>query len=151
MYDFVLIDVPAGLNDQSTKLLGLSDYVYVITVAEVAALRNVSQILEHSLQEEVPEDKVRVVLNRYDKRSPIPDAQIEKVIHRKIFWAVPNQYYQAVKVITDGDSGGNNSRSELMRNMKEWVDRILTSNVDTSTKIAPKKKRGLLGLFGEGN
>ena len=152
VYDFILIDAPAGLNDQIVKLLSHSDYLYLVTVGEVAALRNASRIVDYTLQEEIPQDRVRVILNRFEKRSPIPESQIEKLIQRKIFWTVPNQYQQAVTTITGGDSSSTISRSELIRNLKGWADSIAGAKAKTETEEkakAGKKRRGILGLFGE--
>jgi len=149
-YDFILIDLPAGLNDYTAKLIGHSEQLYVVTVSEVSALRNASRILDFMSQEDVPQEKVRVILNRFEKRSPIPESQIEKLIQRKIFWMVPNQYHQAVKTISSGDSTADISRSELIRNLKGWADSIAGSKAEADAK-ASRKKRGILGLFGEAN
>jgi pilus assembly protein CpaE len=146
-YEFILIDIPAGLNEYTEKLISHSDQLYIVTVAEVSALRNASRIVDYFDQEDVPDDKVRVILNRYEKRSPIPESQIEKLIQRKIFWTVPNQYHQAVKTISSGDSKGDISRSELIRNLKGWADSIAVGARAEADTRANKKKRGILGLF----
>jgi len=146
-YEFILIDIPAGLNEYTDKLISHSDQLYIVTVAEVSALRNASRIVDYFGQEDVPDDKVRVILNRYEKRSPIPESQIETLIQRKIFWTVPNQYHQAVKTISSGDSRGDISRSELIRNLKGWADSIAAgARLEADTRVN-KKKRGILGLF----
>ena len=146
-YEFILIDIPAGLNDYTDKLLSHTDQLYIVTVAEVSALRNASRIVDYFGQEDVPDDKVRVILNRFEKRSPIPESQIEKLIQRKIFWTVPNQYHQAVKTISSGDSKGDISRSELIRNLKGWADSIAAGARAEAEARTNKKKRGILGLF----
>jgi len=89
-----------------------------------------------------------VILNRLERRSPISEQQIEKVVRRKIFWAVPNQYQQAMQRITTGDSTGNVSRSELLSNLKGWAESIAGGKTETDGKTV-KKKKGILGLFGE--
>jgi pilus assembly protein CpaE len=146
-YEFILLDIPAGLNDYTDKLISHSEQLYIVTVAEVSALRNASRIVDYFDQEDVPDDKVRVILNRFEKRSPIPESQIEKLIQRKIFWTVPNQYHQAVKTISSGDSKGDISRSELIRNLKGWADSIAAGARSEADARANKKKRGILGLF----
>ena len=146
-YEFILIDIPAGLNEYTDKLISHSDQLYIVTVAEVSALRNASRIVDYLDQEDVPDDKVRVILNRYEKRSPIPESQIEKLIQRKIFWTVPNQYHQAVKTISSGDAKADISRSELIRNLKGWADSIAVGARAEADTRANKKKRGILGLF----
>src|SRR5262249_28592273 len=146
-YEFILIDIPVGLNDYTDKLISHSDQLSIVTVEEVSALRNASRIVDYFGQEDVPDDKVRVILNRFEKRSPIPESQIEKLIQRKIFWTVPNQYHQAVKTISSGDSKGDISRSELIRNLKGWADSIAAGARAEADPRVNKKKRGILGLF----
>ena len=66
-------------------------------------MRNVVRQFEYFSRADIPRDKIRVVLNRYEKRNIIADSQIEKVIEQKIHWRVPNHYPQVVKTIHAGD------------------------------------------------
>jgi hypothetical protein len=50
--------------------------------------------------------------------------------------------------ITMGESTGNLSRSELLNNLKGWAEFIAGAKAETEVKTV-KKKKGLLGLFGE--
>src|SRR5262245_11399850 len=45
-YEFILIDIPAGLNEYTDKVISHSDQLYIVTVAEVSALRNASRIVD---------------------------------------------------------------------------------------------------------
>ncbi len=145
-YDCILVDLPSRLNDETVGVVSHSEYIYVVTVAEVAALRNVARILNYLDHAQVAADRVRVILNRFEKRSAISEAQIEKVIGRKIFWSVPNEYQQAVKTITGGDPASQISRSELLRNIKGWAEAI--GGKPAADDKGPKKRGGLLGILG---
>jgi pilus assembly protein CpaE len=123
-YEFILVDLPVGLNERNLELIRHCDQVYLVTVAEVSAIRNVIRQLEHFTRAEVLRDKVRVVLNRHQKRSLIADAQIETAIQQKIYWRVPNHYPQVVKTIHEGDPVAQLSSSEVGRNLKEWAGAI---------------------------
>src|SRR3989442_10234847 len=102
-YDFILVDLPPGLNDENLELLRQCDQVCVVTVAEVSALRNVVRQTDYFTRKDIPLDRVRIILNRHQKRALITEEQIEKVIRQKIFWRVPNQYVHVVKAISGGD------------------------------------------------
>src|SRR5713101_2428866 len=102
-YEFVLVDLPPALNDENLSVIRDCDQLYLVTVAEVSAVRNVVRQLEYFSRRDVPREKIRVVLNRNHKRNVVTDAQIEKVIGQKIFWRVPNRYPQVVKAIHEGD------------------------------------------------
>ena len=143
-YEFVLVDLPPALNDENLAVIQDCDQLYLVTVAEVSAIRNVLRQLEYFASRDIPRDKVRVVLNRHHKRNVLTDAQIEKVLEQKIFWRVPNQYPQVVKTIHEGDPIAQLSTSEVTRNLEEWAE-----SIGRRPRTEAKKKEGksILGLW----
>jgi pilus assembly protein CpaE len=145
-YDFILVDSPAGLNDQNLELTRYSDQVYIVTVAEVSALRNVVRHIDYFTKNQVDPGKIRIVLNRHHKRGLISDAEIEKAIQKKIFWKVPNQYAQVLKTINGGDPVAQLLHSEVMRNLSEWAGAI-GRRPDAKNEKTDRKKDSS-GMFG---
>jgi pilus assembly protein CpaE len=143
-YEFILVDLPPALNDENLAVIQDCDQLYVVTVAEVSAIRNVVRQLEYFASKDIPRDKIRVVLNRHHKRNVISDAQIEKVLGQKIFWRVPNQYPQVVKTIHEGDPVGQLSSSEVTQNLKDWAENI---GKKPRTEVKKKEGKGILGLW----
>jgi pilus assembly protein CpaE len=143
-YEFILVDLPPALNDENLAVIQDCDQLYVVTVAEVSAIRNVVRQLEYFASKDIPRDKIRVVLNRHHKRNVISDAQIEKVLGQKIFWQVPNQYPQVVKTIHEGDPVGQLSSSEVTQNLKDWAENI---GKKPRTEVKKKEGKGILGLW----
>lgn len=141
-YEFILVDLPVGLNEKNLELMRYCDQIYLVTVAEVSAVRNVVRQLEYFSRADIARDKVRVVLNRHEKRNIIGDSQIEKVIEQKIYWRVPNHYPQVVKTIHAGDPIAQLSSSDVGANLKEWAGTI-------GRKPGEEKKRegGFLGFL----
>ena len=142
-YEFVLVDLPPSLNDDNLSVIRDCDQLYLVAVAEVSAIRNVVRQLEYFDRKDIPREKIRVVLNRHSKRNVISDAQIEKVLDRKIYWRVPNQYPQVVKTIHEGDPIAQLSSSEVTRSLKDWA-------ADIGRKPGSDIKKeggGLLGLW----
>jgi hypothetical protein len=93
----------------------------------------------------VQKDKIRIVLNRYQKRCVVSDVQIEKVIKQKIYWRVPNHYPQVVKTIHEGDPVAQLSSSEVARNLHEWVGTFARKPGDREER--KKEGSGILGLW----
>ncbi len=143
-YEFILIDLPPALNEENLAVIRDCDQLYLVTVAEVSAIRNVVRQLEYFASKDIPRDKVRVVLNRHHKRNVVSDAQIEKVLEQKIFWRVPNQYPQVVKTIHEGDPVAQLSSSEVTQNLKEWAESI---GKRPGTEAKKKESKGILGLW----
>ncbi len=146
-YEFVLIDCPPGLTDQNVEVVPRSDHVYIISVPEVPALRNVARLLDYFNRHEYSQDKVDVVVNRHHvKNSVISDAEIEKVIRRKIFWKVPNQYQQVIRTINAGDPHAQIANSIVARSLLSWAQAL-----GAKPEVQEGKKRSgsaFLSLFG---
>src|SRR5207237_7387213 len=83
-YEFILVDLPPGLNDENLELIRHCDQVNVVTVAEVSALRNVVRQTEYFTRKHIVSDKIRVSLNRHQQRALITEAQVENSSVRKI-------------------------------------------------------------------
>jgi pilus assembly protein CpaE len=143
-YEFILVDLPPGLNDENLELIRYSDQVYLITVPEISALRNVVRQIEYLTRNDVQPDRIRVVLNRYHNKSMISDSQIEKAIRRRLFWKVPNQYPQVVKTIHGGDPMAHLSSSEVMRNLMGWAGAV---GGTASAGEKKKESKGILGFW----
>ena len=140
-YEFILVDLPPALNDENLTVIRDCDYLYLVTVAEVSAVRNVVRQLEYFHSKEISREKIRVVLNRHHKRNVVSDAQIEKVLEQKIFWRVPNQYPQVVKTIHEGDPVAQLSSSEVTRSLEDWAESI---GKKPGTEGKKKEGRGIL-------
>jgi pilus assembly protein CpaE len=142
-----LIDSPPGINEQNLELLCHSEQLHLVTVAEVSAMRNVVRYLDCLQRIDFSQERIRVVLNRHQKRSAITDDEIEKVIRRKIYWKVPNQYNQVIRTINGGDPASQLSNSEVARSLISWAGQLGNrpgSDVETKkTSRAP-----LLALVG---
>ena len=119
-YEFILVDLPPGLNDEHLELIRYCDQINIVAIAEVSALRNVVRQTDYFTRKDIAADRLRVILNRHQNRSIITEAQIEKVIGQKLFWKVPNQYIQMLKSISGGDPLSQ-ANSEVARNLNEWA------------------------------
>jgi len=143
-YEFILVDLPPALNHENLTVIRDCDQLYLVTVAEVSAVRNVVRQLEYFASKEIPREKIRVVLNRHHKRNVVSDAQIEKVLGQKIFWRVPNQYPQVVKTIHEGDPIAQLSSSEVTRSLEGWAESI---GKKPGTEEKKREGKGILGLW----
>jgi pilus assembly protein CpaE len=143
-YDFILADLPPSLNAENLAVINDCDQLYLITVAEVSAIRNVVRQLEYFAEKDVPKDKIRVVLNRQDKKNVLSDVQIERALQQKIYWRVPNHYPQVVKTIHEGDPIAQLSTSEVTRSLEAWADSI---GRKPGAEARKEKSGGLRGFW----
>jgi pilus assembly protein CpaE len=143
-YEFILVDLPPSLNDDNLAAIQACDQLYLVSVAEVSAVRNVVRQLEYLNRKDIAREKVRVVLNRHHARNVVSDTQIEKVIEQKIFWRVPNQYPEVVKTIHEGDPVSQLSSSEVTRSLEAWASEI---GKKPGTELKKKTGGGLLSFW----
>jgi pilus assembly protein CpaE len=103
MFDYIIIDAGQSTDDTSIKVLEISDTLMLITVLSLPCLANTNKLLR-SLTElgYVPKDKIKVVLNRYIKRSEISLGDAEAGIGKELFWVVPNDYDTSMSAINSG-------------------------------------------------
>ena len=141
-YDYILVDMSPGLSDENLEMIRHCDQLHMVAVAEVSALRNVVRHLDYLTRKEIPRERFRVILNRHQKRSLIPDGEIEKAIGQKLYWKVPNQYAHVVKAINGGDPVAILSGSEVTKNLGE-----LAAILGAKSAATEKKKEGH-GFFG---
>lgn len=143
-YEFVLIDCPPGLSEQNVEVMRRSNEVYLVTVPEVPALRNLTRYLEFLSQIEFSQDRIHVVLNRHVKRGAIADEEIEKALRQRIYWKVPNQYNQVMKTINGGDPSAGTG-SDVARSLLSWAEEVGRKAGEAESRR--KSSRGLLGLL----
>ena len=103
MFDYVIIDAGQSTDDTSIKVLEVSDMLMLITILSLPCLANTNKLLR-SLTDlgYVPRDKIKVVLNRYIKKSEISLNDAEAGIGRELFWVVPNDYDTSMSSINSG-------------------------------------------------
>lgn len=144
-YDVLLIDCPPGLGDETVEAIHRADQVCLISVPEVASVRNMARHLEYFARINYPPEKINVVINRWSKKNSITDEQIEEAIHARIVWKVPNQYHEVIRIMNDGDPSSRSAESELRRSLNKLAAHI-AGNSGAKAEIA-KPSKGLLALL----
>lgn len=144
-YEVVLVDCPAGVSEDTRQAIYRADEIYLIGVPEIAAVRNLARLLEYFGRSGQPEGKIGVVINRWSKRNTITDEQIEETIHAQISWKLPNQYFEVLHSITDGDPSARSASSDLARKLDQIAAQIAKKNGTAATTV--KSAKGLLALL----
>ena len=103
MFDFVIIDGGQSTNDTSMKVLEISDTLLLITILSLPCLANTNKLLR-SLSDlgYVDRDRIKVILNRYMKKSDISLKDAEAGIGTALFQTIPNDYSTTMTAINNG-------------------------------------------------
>ncbi len=138
-FPYVVVDGGSALSPHAETLFELADTVYLVTQAEIAALRNAQRILSHLLPRR--RTGVEVVANRFDaRRNHIDEEQIEKALGAPLKWRLPDDY---ARVRTCNDTG-----TPLMLQksaLAAAIRRMACSACGKQEIPQPKKKFGLFG------
>lgn len=100
-YDYVLVDTFPLFDAVTMAILDLSDYAYIVVeniVPTMQVVRGYFGLLE---QVGFPEDRQRLVLNRYTRRGTCPDrASVERYLNRQLDHWIPweNGLVQAANI-----------------------------------------------------
>jgi pilus assembly protein CpaE len=145
-YDLVIIDCAPGLNAYNVGAIDRADAVYLIAAPELPSIRNLLRYLEHLKDFNCPQEKTRVVINRYDKRAAIREDQIEKTIRMPISFLVPNSYAEVIDAINIGMPIASTAKSDLAVTFQRWIDTLVERPAHIAGKNETKRRFGILGL-----
>ena len=103
MFDFVVIDGGQSLDKTSLRILEISDIVLLVSVLSLPCLANTKKLLKsfHALGC-LPDERVKVVINRHLKNPEVSLKDSEAAIDKKIFWTIPNDYRRTLSAINQG-------------------------------------------------
>jgi pilus assembly protein CpaE len=124
-YDYVLIDSSVAFQDSKNSIIDQSDEVYIVSTPDVAALRDLARLVENLSLSESATTKLHVVVNRSTATDSITSEQIEKAVRFPISISVPNNYFELLRAINDGEPISPQRRSEFNQAVARWANRIV--------------------------
>ena len=105
MFDFVIIDGGQSTDETSLKVLELSNRLLLITILSLPCLANTNKLLRSfSDLGYVTKDRIKIVLNRYMKKSEVSLDDAEDGIGQELFWIIPNDFRSSMSAINNGKS-----------------------------------------------
>ena len=124
-YDYVLIDSTPNFQNPRISLIDQSDEIYIVSTPDVAALRDLARLVETLSLNESATSKLHVVVNRSTSTDSVTSDQIEKVVRFPITVSVPNNYFELLRAINDGEPISPQRRTEFDQSLSVWAGRIV--------------------------
>jgi pilus assembly protein CpaE len=90
LFDYVVIDTPAYLNDVVITALEQSDEIYAVTTMDLPSVKNVRIMLQKLRQLGTDMDRARLVLNRADSKVGLQMSDVASALEREIVAKVPS-------------------------------------------------------------
>ena len=142
-HDWVVVDVPSGLNDHSLGVLDAADQILVVAALEITTIKNVRLFLEVADQLDYDRSKIRLVINRSDASQGIRIGDVEASIRRPIDGSIVSDGRLAVLAVNRGVPFViSHPESPLSRDITTLA-RTLAGDGATTSKTDKTAKRGL--------
>lgn len=101
-FNYTVVDCERVMNDRTLAVLDVADRIVLMTQLNVAALRSTQRTLGICRRLGYPNDKLCVVVNRYQSGEVISPADAADVLKAEIFFKLPNDYKVASDAATRG-------------------------------------------------
>ncbi len=131
VFDFILIDGGQRFDDLSFKVLEMSDDVFLVTVLDLPCLTNAKRLL-WTFQKLgfPPKENIKIIVNRYKKKSPISLKDAEQAVSERIHWLLPNDYPLTMSAINQGKPVSDAApSSELGKSLRELAGSFLSKEL----------------------
>lgn len=134
-HDWVVLDLGRSLNSIATAVLDEIDQLFLVSTLEVVALHGLKSIV-HGLFEQG--EKLQLVLNRTPKTMDISTQELEKILGRSLYAALPNDYMSLYQSYSTGNLlDANNKLNQHFA--------MLASKI---AGVKPDKSKKRFALFG---
>jgi pilus assembly protein CpaE len=125
-FDYIIVDGGQSIDEISLKIMELSNTVLVLSILSLPCLINVRRLLETFKRLGFPrEERVRVVVNRFQKHAGITLKEAVEGIGRPIAWTIPNDFAATMSCINQGKLLREVApRAEVTRNLQELAQSL---------------------------
>ena len=144
-HDWVVVDLPSGLNDHTLGVLDAADQILVVAALEITTIKNVRLFLEVADQLDYDRSKIRLVINRSDASQGIRIGDVEASIRRSIDGTIVSDGRLAVLAVNRGvPFVVSHPESPLARDVIKLARTLAGAGATiTTTKTDKAAKRGL--------
>ena len=102
-FDFIIVDGGQSFDANSLRVIELSDIVLVVSLLNVPCLSNTRKLLKSfSGSNAGNPDRIKLLINRYLDGTDISLKDAEEIIHKEIYWSIPNDYKTTMSAINQG-------------------------------------------------
>jgi pilus assembly protein CpaE len=101
-YDFVILDVGRELDAISIQALDRADLIFPVLQQTLPSIRDAKRMSAAFAALSYPDEKIRLIVNRYKKNADITLDDIESTLNLKIFKVVPNDYAVVTSSVNQG-------------------------------------------------
>lgn len=140
-YDFVVLDLSSMLDEVTLKALDFADNIYLTMQLNLPSLHAAKRIVTFFRDRGYPQDKLGIVVNRFEKGGYISLEDVTKTTHSKIDRTIQNSFSAVSASVNQGIPILELSpRDPVARALVEWAQELVPT-------VKPAKKNWLSNLL----
>lgn len=101
-YDYVILDIGRALDPVSIKALDKSDVIFPVMQLTLPFIRDAKRLLEVFRSLEYSRDKIKLLVNRYEKGGEIRLDDVERTLNMQVFKTLPNSFRSVAASVNQG-------------------------------------------------
>ncbi|MBW1953990.1 MAG: AAA family ATPase [Deltaproteobacteria bacterium] len=101
-YNWIVVDAGFWLDYLYVKLIQEADYILMLTELSVPDLQNLKKIKAMFWRWELDDQKLKVVVNRYEKDYTLGLGDLETILLKPAFYTLPSDYHSMIEAINQG-------------------------------------------------
>jgi pilus assembly protein CpaE len=101
-FNYTVLDCEHRLNDRTLAALDAADRIILLTELKVPALRAAQRMIGVFRRLGYPNEKLCVVVNRYQSEDVVSPGEAAEVLKTDIFFRLPNDYPTCSRATTEG-------------------------------------------------
>ncbi|WP_419661468.1 response regulator receiver protein [Desulfosarcina variabilis str. Montpellier] len=135
-FDFIIVDGGQSLEGPVLKTMEMSDQIVLLTLLSLPCLHNTNNVFKSLAGlDNIPKDRIKLVINRFLKKSDISIPEAEDSIKSEIFWKIPNDYKTSMSAINRGKPIYEiSARAGITKSLAALADALIDGNEQKPVK-----------------
>jgi pilus assembly protein CpaE len=144
-YDYVIVDTSNTFDDYTVSALDQSTTIFLISNTDLPSLRNAQRCLSIFERMGYKKEKIKLLINRYQKSLEIRSKDIEETLNFPVNWFFPNDWPTVMNSVNRGAPLSSMNHTEIAGSFTQFVQQV----ADIPAPRVAEKKKGIFSLFGK--
>lgn len=132
-YDYVILDIGRALDPVSIKALDMSDVIFPVMQLTLPFIRDAKRLLDVFRSLEYPRDKIKLLVNRYEKGGEIRLDDVERTLNMQVFKTLPNSFKAVAASVNQGIPISKLSHGDHVTKSLQELAHLLSSEGETDS------------------
>lgn len=141
LYDIIVLDTSGVYGAWNLSIARHSNEVLLVTTSELQSLQAAQRALAHLERQRIGRNKIRVLVNRFDKNAGVGKDVVSTALHHEISAFLPADKEAVQKAVVDGKAV--NGQGGFSRSLQTLSAQLLGKEAVQ----APPKRSGLASLL----